>query len=265
MFATTFSFEAMEATAADTATTTPSIPNAGAIFCSEAPQYLGPIPPSEHHDTREVAFVGRSNVGKSSLVGALFKEPSMVRSSKTPGRTRETLFFALGDRTHLPWPLLLVDLPGYGYARVGKNEQEDWEEKMQLYLIQRSSEQLKRVFVLGKFSLVAVLIKESCGWSISPCCCCFFLVDARREGMTERDIGMATFLNAHNVQFQLVLTKCDSVHSKEVARVAALIVEQAWAFQHCVREIIAVSAKKERGLVELRNAVLRSTGYTGKK
>ena len=59
-----------------------NVPNAGAIFCTEKPEYLGPIPPDEHHDTREVAFVGRSNVGKSTLVGALFQQPQMVRSSK---------------------------------------------------------------------------------------------------------------------------------------------------------------------------------------
>ena len=59
-----------------------NVPNAGAIFCTEKPEYLGPIPPDEHHDTREVAFVGRSNVGKSTLVGALFQQPQMVQIEK---------------------------------------------------------------------------------------------------------------------------------------------------------------------------------------
>ena len=215
----------------------PRVPNAGAIFCVEKPGFLGPIRPENHHETREVAFVGRSNVGKSSLVGALFKQPHMVRSSKTPGRTRDTLFFALGDRTHLSFPFILVDLPGYGYARVAKNEQEEWEKKMEIYLKTRSIEQLTRVFVL---------------------------LDARRDGMTERDIGMAEFLNVHNVPFQFVLTKCDAVHSKEVERVAAKVIDEAWSYQHCVRELIAVSAQKDRGLSELREAALRSTGYLGK-
>jgi GTP-binding protein len=214
------------------------VPNAGSIFCTEKPGYLGPIPPEEQHDTREVAFVGRSNVGKSTLVGALFQQPDMVRSSKTPGRTRDTLFFALGDRTHLPFPMVLVDLPGYGYARASNKEQEKWESKMETYLSQRSTEQLKRVFVL---------------------------LDARRDGMTDLDVGMTEFLNDRNVNFQLVLTKCDAVHSKEVERVAVKVMNQAWSFQNCVRELIAVSAKNQRGIRELREASLRSAGYTGSR
>ena len=231
VFATTWPFDPSDAPTPST-----TIPNAGAIFCAEPPHYLGPIPPSEHHDTKEVAFVGRSNVGKSTLVGELFQQPHMVRSSKTPGRTRDTLFFALGDRTLLPFPFLLVDLPGYGYARAGQSDQEEWEEKMATYLTTRDREHLKRVFVL---------------------------LDARREGMTERDVGMANFLNSNHIPFQLILTKCDAVHSKEVERVVKLIIEDAWSFQNCVREIIAVSAKKKRGLVELREACLRSVDYTG--
>ena len=230
LFATRFPFDSLEENLTSTI-----IPNAGAIFCSEPPHYLGPVPPSEHHDTREVAFVGRSNVGKSSLVGSLFQQPKMVRSSKTPGRTRETLFFALGDRTHLPFPLLLVDLPGYGFARASNSLQEEWESKMADYLTTRG-EILTRVFVL---------------------------VDARREGMSDLDVGMADFLNDNGVPFQLVLTKCDSVHSLEVQRVANLVIEDAWSYQYCSREVIAVSAKKDRGLSELRQAVLQSTGYEG--
>jgi GTP-binding protein EngB required for normal cell division len=83
--------------------------------------------------------------------------------------------------------------------------------------------------------------------------------------MTERDVGMVEFLNANNVSFQLVLTKCDAVHSKEVERVAAKVVDEAWSYQYCVRELIAVSAQKDRGLSELRDAALRSTGYSGKR
>ena len=92
-----------------------------------------------------------------------------------------------------------------------------------------------------------------------------FELDARRDGMTDNDLGMSEFLNNNAVPFQLVLTKCDAVHSKEVERVANKIISQAWSFQNCTREVIAVSAKNQRGLSDLRNACLRSVGYEGKR
>src|SRR4051812_30215243 len=121
----------------------------------------------------EVAFVGRSNVGKSSLVNALTGRKTLARVSNTPGRTREINFFRLGER------LMLADLPGYGYARVSKADSARWTELIFAYL--RGRPNLRR----------AVL-----------------LIDSRR-GLLSNDVEVMDLLDRAAVSYQLVLTKTD--------------------------------------------------------
>lgn len=123
----------------------------------------------------EVAFVGRSNVGKSSLINALTGRNGLAKTSNTPGRTQQLNFFNLGGQ------LILVDLPGYGYAKVPKELVDKWVRLLKKYLAGRP--QLRRVYVL---------------------------VDAR-HGLKESDLDMMNLLDKTAVTYQLVLTKADKI------------------------------------------------------
>jgi GTP-binding protein len=130
----------------------------------------------------EIAFVGRSNVGKSSLVNALTGQSALARVSRTPGRTRQINFFDLGER------LMLVDLPGYGYAEASKGEIKRWTGLIARYLKGRAS--LRRVLLL---------------------------LDAR-FGIKETDKPLMKQLDEAAVSFQVVLTKCDLVEPGELQK-----------------------------------------------
>ena len=164
----------------------------------------------------EIAFVGRSNVGKSSLVNALTGQSALARVSRTPGRTRQVNFFALGER------LMLVDLPGYGYAEAPKREIARW-----TGLIAR--------YIKGRASLRRVLL----------------LLDAR-FGLKETDTPLLKQLNEAAVSFQAVLTKGDLVEESElhkrVTRLAASLAKHGAA--HPV--IHLTSAHDGAGIAELR-------------
>ncbi|CAK0756919.1 putative GTP-binding protein EngB [uncultured Gammaproteobacteria bacterium] len=130
----------------------------------------------------EVAFGGRSNVGKSSLLNALTGRNSLARASQTPGCTRQVNFFDLGDR------LRLVDLPGYGYAKESKVKVRAWTD-------------LIRAFLKGRVTLCRVCL----------------LVDGR-HGLKDSDIDMMTMLDASAVSYQIILTKADRVGAEELKR-----------------------------------------------
>ena len=164
----------------------------------------------------EIAFAGRSNVGKSSLVNALTGRRALARISNTPGRTRELNFFDLDGR------LMLVDLPGYGYAAASKTKIKAWTRLADDYLRGRPS--LRRVCLL---------------------------LDARR-GITAADEPVMAAFDRSAVSFVAVLTKCDKLAEEELAtRIAAL--EAALAGHVAAYPaLIATSARTDAGMPELR-------------
>ena len=131
----------------------------------------------------EIAFAGRSNVGKSSLINALTGARGLARASNTPGRTRELNFFDIGGK------LTLIDMPGYGYAKAAKKDVKAWQSLLRGYL--RGRPDLTRAFVL---------------------------IDAR-HGALAADEEMFDLLDEAGVTFQLVLTKIDKIKSAEVDKV----------------------------------------------
>lgn len=164
----------------------------------------------------EIAFAGRSNVGKSSLINALTGVKGLARASNTPGRTRELNFFDVAGR------MTLVDMPGYGYAKAAKSDVKQWQAVLRGYL--RGRPGLTRAFVL---------------------------IDAR-HGVKSEDIEMFDMLDETAVAWQAVLTKADKINVHELAAVAeatsALVVKRAAA----IPTIHVTSSDKDSGMPELR-------------
>jgi GTP-binding protein len=172
----------------------------------------------------EVAFAGRSNVGKSSLLNALTNRNGLARTSNTPGRTQELNFFDVGD----PLVFRLVDMPGYGYARAPKDMVRQWRFLVNDYL--RGRAVLKRALLL---------------------------IDSR-HGVKDVDREVMEMLDAAAVSYRLVLTKADKVKASELAEVIASTATEARKRPAAHPEIIATSAEKGMGLPELRAAVLEA-------
>jgi GTP-binding protein len=170
-----------------------------------------------------VAFVGRSNVGKSSLVNALTGRKTLARVSQTPGATRQINFFDLGRK------LMLADLPGYGFAKVSKTEAAAWQEMIFAYLRGRSV--LRRALVL---------------------------IDARHP-IKDSDRQVLSLLNQAAVSTLIVLTKFDAVPAGD--RPAALAEAEAEARRHTValEEVIATSAEGGDGIPALREHLWQLT------
>ncbi len=171
---------------------------------------------------QEVAFAGRSNVGKSSLLNAMIGQGSLARTSNTPGRTRELNYFRLGDALHI------VDMPGYGYARASKSLVEGWQRLVYDYLAGRT--QLKRVFLL---------------------------IDSR-HGVKPNDREAMTLMDKSAVSYQLVLTKIDKLKASEIERVSAATLGEIAKHPAAYPELIATSAEKKAGMAKLRQAVART-------
>jgi GTP-binding protein len=167
-------------------------------------------------DMPEIAFAGRSNAGKSSLINALTSRKALARAARAPGRTREINFFDLSGR------LMLADLPGYGFARAAKAEVERWTAQVEAYLASRRP--LARVLLL---------------------------IDGRR-GILGRDEPVLDLLDATATPYQIVLTKCDKVKTADLQSLVADIEAVFPAHPACHPQIIATSSRKGTGIPELR-------------
>ena len=175
----------------------------------------------------EVAFAGRSNVGKSSLINALTGRNALARTSNTPGRTQELICFA-GPAARTPAdPLTLVDMPGYGYAAASKTKVKAWTG-------------LIHAFLAGRANLARV----------------YLLVDAR-HGLKPVDDTVLRTLDKAAVNYQLVLTKADQVKASDLeARIAATNVALA-KHPAAFPEVLATSSRSGAGMPELRAAIAR--------
>jgi GTP-binding protein len=191
---------------------------AGAADFFWAADSLKSLPPMEKV---EIAFAGRSNVGKSSLINALTGRNTLARTSHTPGRTQQLNFFDIAGR------LALIDMPGYGYAAVAKHKVQAWTELIHDYLRGRAS--LARVYVL---------------------------IDAR-HGIKSVDEGVLDNLDKAAVSYQVVLTKADELKPGElekcIADTAGKIAKRAAAFP----EIQPTSSRSGLGIPELRAGIAR--------
>jgi len=169
----------------------------------------------------EIAFAGRSNVGKSSLINALTGRKALARTSRTPGRTQELIFFTNGEG------LNLVDMPGYGYAAAAKSKIANWTELIHAYLLGRRN--LARVYVL---------------------------IDAR-HGLKDTDVPTLKALGDAAVSHQIVLTKADAVKKSDlagrIAEVEAALTKRAAAFPG----VLTTSAEDGAGIEDVRAAVAR--------
>lgn len=175
----------------------------------------------------EIAFAGRSNVGKSSLINALTGRRALARTSNTPGRTQELIFFSGPHR------LMLVDMPGYGYAAAAKTKIAAWTKLIAGYLHGRAT--LGRVYVL---------------------------VDAR-HGVKAADESILDTLGQAAVSHEIVLTKCDQISAAELAERTAAIQGVMRKRPAAFPDLIATSAKSGVGIAHLRAAVARLLAERG--
>ena len=177
----------------------------------------------------EIAFAGRSNVGKSSLINALTGQKGLARTSNTPGRTQELNYFVpdgySGEGADLP-PLALVDMPGYGYAQAPKEQVDKWTRLVFDYLRGRAS--LKRVYVL---------------------------IDAR-HGIKKNDEEVLSLLDKAGVSYQIVLTETDKTKAAGVPKLVAETLDRIRKRPAAFPAVIPTSSEKAEGLDELRAAIL---------
>lgn len=170
-------------------------------------------------DFDEVAFAGRSNVGKSSLINALFNQTKLAKTSSTPGRTQQLNFFNFDNK------LYLVDLPGYGYAKAPEKLVKQWQVVLKTYL--RGRPTLRRVFLL---------------------------IDSR-HGLKKEDREIMKLLDESAVTYQVVLTKIDKISEKALSSVSAAIAEELKKHAAAMPETLATSSEKKIGLDILKAEV----------
>ncbi len=183
----------------------------------------------------EVAFAGRSNVGKSSLINALVGHKGLARTSNTPGRTQELNYFVpegySGEGLDLP-PMALVDMPGYGYAQAPKEHVDAWTKLVFDYLRGRAT--LKRVYVL---------------------------IDSR-HGLKKNDEEVLDLLDKAAVSYQIVLTKTDKIKEPAVDKLIAETTEKIRKRPAAYPFVLSTSSEKGKGLDELRQAIAETIGQS---
>jgi GTP-binding protein len=181
----------------------------------------------------EVAFAGRSNVGKSSLINALVGQKGLARTSNTPGRTQELNYFVpdgySGEGGDLP-PMALVDMPGYGYAQAPKQHVDAWTKLVFDYLRGRAT--LKRVYVL---------------------------IDSR-HGLKKNDEEVLSLLDKAAVSYQIVLTKTDKIKAPAVPKLIAETQEKIRKRPAAYPVVLSTSSEKGDGLDQLREAISEAVG-----
>ena len=175
----------------------------GAVSCRQYPNSICP----------ELAFVGRSNVGKSSLINSLLNRKKLVKTSQTPGKTQEINFFKIND------DFIFADLPGYGFAKVPQSVQKRWKKMIEDYLLKRET-------------LLAVI----------------FIVDLRRSP-SPLDLDLQRWLEAFDVQYLLVATKMDKLSQSEIKKQMNKL--NAVYFNGEKGRLLAYSSKSSKGRKEL--------------
>lgn len=179
-------------------------------------QHMGQLPGPER---AEIAFAGRSNVGKSSLINALMFQKHLAITSRTPGRTRQLNFFTMGERG------FLVDMPGYGYAKISKAERDVWDDLIVSYL-------------KGRPNLLATIV----------------LIDSR-HGLKDTDKVVLKLLSDAAVSTRIVLTKIDETSAQEREKVTNAVREGIRKFGSVHPEPLLVSAQAGTGIEELRETL----------
>lgn len=174
----------------------------------------------------EIAFAGRSNVGKSSLLNKLTNRNALARTSNTPGRTQELNFFDVGE----PLAFRLVDMPGYGFAKAPKDVVRKWR-----YLVND--------FLRGRQALKRALV----------------LIDAR-HGIKDVDREIMDMLDKAAVSYRLILTKADKIKPTELEKVSAETAEEARKRPAAHPDILSTSSETGLGMPELRAAVIEALG-----
>jgi GTP-binding protein len=204
---------------------------AGEALFARGWQFVKSVPSLEFlpsPDRTEMAFAGRSNVGKSSLLNALVGQRGLARTSNTPGRTQELNFFEVPGAA-----LFLVDMPGYGFAKAPKAKVDAWTRLVKDYL-------------RGRASLVRV----------------FLLIDAR-HGLKPPDLGMMTLMDEAAVSYQAVLTKADKIKPHELARVCEKTAEEMAKHAAAYTVTLATSAQAGTGIPDLHAEIARLAAVHG--
>ncbi len=177
-------------------------------------------------DVPEIAFAGRSNVGKSTLLNAVTNRKKLARASNTPGRTQELNFFEIGN----PPDFRLVDMPGYGFAKAPPKVAANWK-------------RLVFEFLRGRPNLRRVLL----------------LIDARR-GIRDADRELMDMLDEAAVNYRVVLTKSDKLKDSQLAATTAKVGEQTARHAAAHPHILPTSSESGLGIEELRKAVIEAIG-----
>jgi GTP-binding protein len=174
---------------------------------------------SPDHSIPEICFIGRSNVGKSSLINSLTNHPRLAKTSGTPGKTRLLNFFIINDGA---W--CLVDLPGYGYAKVSQEQREKWDKTMMKYMVERKN--------------LALIV---------------MLVDSRHDPL-EKDLDMVFWLAENQLPFILVMTKADKL-SKSAQKQSQNKFKKALDDMNVETDIMLTSASTKDGMDALRDVI----------